>query len=142
MSSKFDMINTMAETVQKNVKLTGNHVSGDKSVMESVLPEGLSMATLEQAEEFVADFGAASLIASARVMAENNLDHITTHFETTRGSIEHTVDKEIEIAGETKQGYAVTAFNIVTHGKDDVLSYATDLVAGMDFGTGDLEADA
>lgn len=142
MSKSFDLVNNMASEIQKKVVLTDSHIHGDLELTKSLLPKDLSIEQLEAAEKFSIDLAAASLIAASRVMVDNELEQVSASFELPHGSIEHTVDKEIEIAGETKNGYSVTSFQFVTEGKENVLAYAQDLVANTDYGTGDLEADS
>lgn len=142
MSKAFDLVNNMAEKIQAGVTITDSHISGDLELTKSVLPEGLTIEQVEAAEKFTVDFAAASLIAASKVMVSSGLEQVSASFQMPHGAIEHTIDKEIEIAGETKTGYSVTAFQLVTEGTDNVLAYAQDLVSNTDYGTGDLESDS
>ncbi|CAH0447994.1 hypothetical protein SM033_00170 [Vibrio phage vB_VpaM_sm033] len=143
MSEKYVAINTLAETLAEKATLSGNAMTVSAEVVEGVLPKGLTMADIEKVEAFKTDLGAATVIAAGRTLASEALkghDQIVAHVDLPMGNIQATVDRSVEIAGETKVGYSVLTFNQVAEGKDNVLAYAAETVSSLNY-SDDLESD-
>lgn len=134
MSNNFSKLHTNAATLVEKGSLEGNVLSVNAEVVESLLPAELTMETVKQVEEFRTNLGASAVIAAGDVLkAHADQSQIVAHIDLPMGNIQATVDREVQIAGETKNGYAVLSFNAVTEGKDNALAYAVDTVAAMDY---------
>lgn len=143
MSEKYTVVNTLAETLMEKATVSGNALTVSAEVVESVLPKGLTMETVEKVEAFKVDLGAATVIAAGRTLASDAMkdqSQIVAHVDLPMGNIQATVDRTAHIAGEDKPGYSVLTFNQVAEGKDNVLAYAAETVSSLNY-SDDLESD-
>jgi hypothetical protein len=143
--SNIKLVDTLAAKIAEGLKVENNHIEAPVDIYEANLPENVSPEQAAAVNEYNVNFQAATGIATGLVMQANpEVKSISSAFATSGGvlTMEHTVDREVVIAGETKPNYLVSAASYSVSGDNDVLAHAVTTVAALEIESVDeLESD-